>query len=479
MKLPVLAAAAAAALPTIAAHKPNLPRQGPASSGSAATSSTFSVPGYAPGVSVASSFSTLPTVSWSLPSVNPTAIPLSDIVPGTITTQSTLGATTTFPAGSTPTGIPNAPPMPNWQTLSPANYPALDKTPPTDSPQVQQWIQDVQNSGIAIPDFQPTQPGGCPANLELASNETLCWWTCTGCTASTDITTCPTKLTWGVTHDDGPSPYTPNLLQYYNQNDLTGTFFCIGSRVISYPAILQEEYMAGNQICAHTWSHPYMTTLTNEEIIAELGWSIKVIKDVLGVTPLCWRPPYGDVDNRVRAIATAMGLETIIWTRVSPTVTFDTGDFNIPGDTISPSQVLLNWENIMGNATIINTGFIVLEHDLFAQTVDMAVGYILPAALAFQPKLTLKPVIECLGFTLADGYLETNDNTTHPLPTSSFSNAPSATGAAGSAQASASGNASGGTTNPTGGAASVATNNALLAAGTAAAAILAALGTLL
>jgi peptidoglycan/xylan/chitin deacetylase (PgdA/CDA1 family) len=35
----------------------------------------------------------------------------------------------------------------------------------------------------------------------------------------------------------------------------------------------------------HTWSHPSLTTLTNEEIIAELGWSKKIISDVLGVTP--------------------------------------------------------------------------------------------------------------------------------------------------------------------------------------------------
>lgn len=35
------------------------------------------------------------------------------------------------------------------------------------------------------------------------------------------------------------------------------------------------------------------TTLTNEEIIAELGWSKEVIKAVIGVTPTTMRPPYG------------------------------------------------------------------------------------------------------------------------------------------------------------------------------------------
>lgn len=66
-----------------------------------------------------------------------------------------------------------------------------------------------------------------------------------------------------------------------------------------------------------------------------------------------------------------------------------------------------------------DTGFIVLEHDLFAQTVDLATGYILPAGLANDPKLNIKPVISCLNKPLSDAYLETNDNATNPLPTAS------------------------------------------------------------
>ena len=132
-------------------------------------------------------------------------------------------------------------------------------------------------------------------------------------------------MTWGLTYDDGPALYTGDLLQYLDTVNLKATFFVVGSRAISYPALLQQEYMAGHQIAVHTWSHPPMTTLTNEQIIAEFGWTKKIIKDVLGVTPTFWRPPYGDVDNRVRAIAKAMGLQTSIWTRISATATFDTG----------------------------------------------------------------------------------------------------------------------------------------------------------
>lgn len=101
---------------------------------------------------------------------------------------------------------------------------------------------------------------------------------------------------------------------------------------------------------------------------------------------------------------------------MSPTVTFDTGDFNINGGTISSSEVIANWNAIMANSTQIDTGFIVLEHDLFEQTVELATGYILPEALAHQPAFKMMPVITCLNKPLADAYIETNDNSTNPPP---------------------------------------------------------------
>ena len=70
----------------------------------------------------------------------------------------------------------------------------------------------------------------------------------------------------------------------------------------------------------------------------------------------------------------------------------------------------------MGNVTTIDTGFIVLEHDLFEQTVDLATGYIIPDALAHQPHFNIMPVVSCLNKPLSDAYIETNNNGTNPPP---------------------------------------------------------------
>lgn len=172
----------------------------------------------------------------------------------------------------------------------------MDRTPPTDTPEVQAWIKEVQDSGVVIPSFNPTVLGGCPTNPEAVADQSRCWWTCGGCTRETDITACPEKLTWGLSYDDGPAFYTPNLLEYLDSKKIQATFFVIGSRVISNPYTLQQQYMSGHQIAIHTWSHSALTSLSNEGIIAELGWSRKAIKDVLGVTPNQMRPPFGDIE---------------------------------------------------------------------------------------------------------------------------------------------------------------------------------------
>ena len=57
-----------------------------------------------------------------------------------------------------------------------------------------------------------------------------------------------------------------------------------------------------------------MTSLTNEQVFAELYYTREIITDVIGVTPRCWRPAQGDVDNRVRVIAAGLNLTNILWT---------------------------------------------------------------------------------------------------------------------------------------------------------------------
>lgn len=88
--------------------------------------------------------------------------------------------------------------------------------------------------------------------------------------------------------------------------------------------------LRGQDIAVHTWTHPYMTTLSNEDVVAQLGWTMEIIHNSTGGRiPRFWRPPYGDSDVRVSAIAREVfGLKTVIWnqeyaTKLNPAVIND------------------------------------------------------------------------------------------------------------------------------------------------------------
>lgn len=353
-------------------------------------------------------FSTVTTLV-SLHSTNPTAVPLSSIWSNPATQPTQVLSSPATP-GATP-AIKGAPAIPTWAFSPTLGFPELDQIPPINSSFVQQWIAEVAASGVQIPDIPVSVDGSCESDPAKVANASICWWTCGGCTRDTDVVTCPDKMTWGLTYDDGPSPYTTDLLNYLNANDLKTTFFIVGSRAISRPDILQAEYASLHQLADHTWSHPYLTTLTNDQIIAELGWTRKAIKDITGVTPLYMRPPYGDMDDRVRAICKAMNLTPVMWSNVS-TNYFDTDDWHIPAG-YPAAGVIDKFEQILNNASNLDTGFIVLEHDLYQQTVDVAIDYVLPDAMA-RGNIKFSNVVECLHKPLEDSYLETNNNATNP-----------------------------------------------------------------
>jgi len=58
-----------------------------------------------------------------------------------------------------------------------------------------------------------------------------------------------------------------------------------------------------------------MTTLSNLDLVGQFGWTMQMIHNSTGGrVPKFWRPPYGDSDMRVRAVAKEVfGLTTVVW----------------------------------------------------------------------------------------------------------------------------------------------------------------------
>jgi len=151
-----------------------------------------------------------------------------------------------------------------------------------------------------------------------------------------------------LTFDDGPSPvYTPQVLAVLAQNNVAATFFLIGQQAAAYPDLVRREAAAGNAVEVHSWSHPDLNWLSPAQIAAQLENTCQVINDALGMHEVAFfRPPYGDVNNTVLAVARQLGLTAVMWD-------VDPRDWARPGISAIINRVLAQVHN----------GSIILLHD--------------------------------------------------------------------------------------------------------------------
>lgn len=154
----------------------------------------------------------------------------------------------------------------------------------------------------------------------------------------------------GIAFDDGPQPASPPLYQFLQAQstharteggspcvdadlppapEQAATHFMIGANIRDNPSIFQQAVSSGGHIAIRSlnfemeasssltespalihrhlewvfsipsvvWladcapGHPYMTTMTDMQILGEIGWTAQIIFDQSGLVPAFWRPP--------------------------------------------------------------------------------------------------------------------------------------------------------------------------------------------
>lgn len=158
-----------------------------------------------------------------------------------------------------------------------------------------------------------------------------------------------------LTFDDGPSPYTGQLLDTLDALDVPATFFVTGQMSTVRPTVVRRTFEHGHQVENHTWDHPQLPTLTLTQQRAQFTSTSDLLAG-LGIEPTdMLRPPYGSWNGDTRRL----GVPLILWS-------IDTRDWEVRNSAQIRAQV----------AGAIHNGAIVLQHDTIPESVAAVPGIV-------------------------------------------------------------------------------------------------------
>ena len=127
-----------------------------------------------------------------------------------------------------------------------------------------------------------------------------------------------------LTFDDGPGPYTPQILAVLKRMHVHGTFFEVGREVKTFGANTKALAQAGDAIEDHTEDHFNLSQLSPAQQRAQVADASNAIVAAGAPAPRLFRPPYGAFNHQTLATLKRRGLLMVMWS-------VDTSDYARPG----------------------------------------------------------------------------------------------------------------------------------------------------
>jgi len=149
-----------------------------------------------------------------------------------------------------------------------------------------------------------------------------------------------------LTFDDGPGPYTEEILDILIRRRAPATFFPIGLAVDEYPDEIRREARAGFAIGDHTEDHVKMAGLPPAEQEAQLLEQAADLQRLGAPFPRLFRPPFGEYDANTLQLLRREKMLMALWT-------VETADYERPGEEAILQHVLEE----------VRPGAVVLLHD--------------------------------------------------------------------------------------------------------------------
>lgn len=127
-----------------------------------------------------------------------------------------------------------------------------------------------------------------------------------------------------LTFDDGPGPFTPQVLSVLEREGVPATFFEVGAEEQYFHASTSEIVARGYAIGDHTESHAPMSKLSKRDQRAQLLQQVAAVARYGAPFPRLFRPPYGLWSRSTLGLLRRYRMLMVLWT-------VDTSDYRQPG----------------------------------------------------------------------------------------------------------------------------------------------------
>lgn len=118
-----------------------------------------------------------------------------------------------------------------------------------------------------------------------------------------------------LTFDDGPSALTEQIVDILKEQNVAATFLFVGQNVARNQDAVTYTLENGMAIGNHSWDHSVLTKADAQKQHENLMKTNDVLESLTDHAITLFRPPYGEVNDKLVSEAKKLNMKTLMWNR--------------------------------------------------------------------------------------------------------------------------------------------------------------------
>jgi peptidoglycan/xylan/chitin deacetylase (PgdA/CDA1 family) len=171
---------------------------------------------------------------------------------------------------------------------------------------------ETEDAAPLLPGVEPV-PDAAPQTAAEAHQEAVETPAPAPVAPAMDASTPVAKPRVALTFDDGPTPFTLQILDILKARKVKASFFMVGDNIKRHPEIAKAVVEGGFELGNHTMHHFLPSRLTDAALRDDVEGTSALIAAMTGKPPAMFRSPYGSRSKRYLSEAARGNMDVVFW----------------------------------------------------------------------------------------------------------------------------------------------------------------------